>query len=52
MEHARGDKMDIKCWLENLKEGDQHLGIDRRIILKWMLKGEVGEYGPVSFGSE
>jgi hypothetical protein len=44
--------MNIKCWLENLKERDQHLGVDRRIILKWMLKEEMGEYGLVSFGSE
>jgi hypothetical protein len=43
MEHARGDK---------LKERNQHLGIDRRITLKWMLKERMGKNGLVSFGSE
>jgi hypothetical protein len=29
-----GIKIDIKCWLKNLKERDQHPGVGRKTILK------------------
>jgi hypothetical protein len=42
MSMHREMRMSTKFWLQSLKERDnsQHLGIDVRIILKWILKKE------------
>jgi hypothetical protein len=44
---SRHDTWEIhtKFWAENLKGGDcfEHLGIDGKIILKWILEKQVGK---------